>query len=82
MPAQKFTVLREGRRFSNAVEAYLSIITTILAWNMLKLFPMRYAFSDEIAVDYSDEDVYQLAVLGHSTDLIVGACPIAITAID
>ena len=31
---------------------------------------------DEISVDFSSEDVYNLAILVDSTDLIGGPCPI------
>ena len=69
----------------------------LLAWNMLKMFPVfdmlslkilqliiavDYSNKEVIAVDYSNKEVYQLAVLGDFTDLIGGACPVSITAID
>ena len=75
--AQQFMFLRQGRCYPNAVEAYLAIVGTLICWNLLKLYPVRYEYMDEISVDFSSEDVYNLAILGDSTDLISGPCPAA-----
>ena len=73
--AQQFLFLRNGQGFPNAVEAYLAIVGTLVCWNLLKLYPVRYEYMDEISVDFSSEDIYNLAILGDSTDLISGPCP-------
>ena len=75
--AQQFLFLRNGHCYPNAVEAYLAIVGTLVCWNILKLYPVRYEYMEEISVDFSSEDVYNLAILGDSTDLISGPCPAA-----
>ena len=75
--AQQFLFLRNGHCYPNAVEAYLAIVGTLVCWNLLKLYPVRYEYMDEISVDFSSEDAYNVAKLGDSTDLLSGPCPAA-----